>query len=185
MSDSSGHNISSETIIEALVFSAPDPVPSSKLAKIAGVAKENIPRIIDGLNDGYKSSGRAFEIRLVGGGYAPYIRQDFAPWIEELLGKGRGLHLTRAMFETLAIVAVKQPITKPIVDKIRGVNSSAPLAQLLKQGLVTISGRQQSPGRPFLYATTRKFLKAFGLNSPQDIPSFEELRKMFETTDGQ
>ncbi len=172
-----------EEIVEALIFAAPEPVPAAKLGKIAGIAKEEIPSLVEKLNRAYSRSGRPFEIRKIAGGYAAYIKPDLSPWIEELLGRDRGIHLTRPMFEVLAIVSVKQPITKPEIDKIRGVNSSAPLAQLLKQGLVTISGRQQSPGRPFLYTTTRKFLKAFGLNSPRDIPSFEELQKMFEGGD--
>ncbi len=176
-------SIKPDTIIEALIFSAPDPVHASKLAKIAGVPKEEVGEIIARLNRLYRESGRSFAIREIAGGYAIYISQDFAPWIQEILGKDRGLHLTRAMFETAAIIAVKQPITKPMIDKIRTVNSSAPIMQLLKQGLVTIAGRQQSPGRPFLYRTTQKFLKVFGLNSPQDIPSFEELQKIFEGED--
>ena len=182
MPDTKSH-INAETIVEALIFAAPEPVHDAKLARIAGVPREQIGRIIDELNKKYESATRSFEIRRVAAGYAIYVKQDFAPWLEELLGGDRGIHLTRPMFEVLAIVAVKQPITKPVIDKIRGVNSSAPLAQLLKSGLITITGRQSGPGRPFEHGTTRKFLKIFGLNSPQDIPSFEELQKMFEGTE--
>lgn len=176
-------NIGNASIIEALIFASPDPVPESRLAKVSGEPTGEIGRIVEELNEIYRRNGRAFEIRAIGGGYAIYVRQDFAPWIEELLGKNKGLHLTRATFEALAVIAVKQPITKPTIDKIRRVNSSAPMAQLLKQGMITIAGRQKGPGRPFLYATTSKFLKCFGLNSTQDIPSFDELQKMFEGAD--
>ncbi|RKZ28740.1 SMC-Scp complex subunit ScpB [bacterium] len=176
-------SIKPETIIEALIISAPEPITTSKLAKVAGVEREKVFGIVKNLNEEYRKSGRSFEIREVAGGYAVYVLPDFAPWIQEILGRDRGLHLTRAMFETLAIIAIKQPITKPMIDKIRTVNSSAPIMQLLKQGLITIAGRQHSPGKPFLYRTTHKFLKVFGLKSAQDIPSFEELQKMFEGED--
>ncbi|MCD6594808.1 SMC-Scp complex subunit ScpB [bacterium] len=172
-------NINTESIVEALIFASSEPVQDRKLAKIAGVEREIIQRIITKLNEKYRNDGNSFEIRQVGGGYSVYILSDFATWVEELLGKNRGVHLTRSMFEALAIIAVKQPITKPVIDKIRGVNSSGPVTQLLKQGLITFRGRASSPGRPFIYGTTIKFLKVFGLNSPQDIPTFEELEKMF------
>ena len=172
-------NINTESIVEALIFASPESVTDRKIAKIAGIEREIVQQIIENLNEKYRRNGSSFEIRQVAGGYALYILPDFAPWIEELLGKNRGVHLTRSMFETLAIIAVKQPITKPVVDKIRGVNSAGPINQLLKQGLITFRGRASTPGRPFIYGTTTKFLKVFGLNSPQDIPTFEELEKMF------
>ncbi|MCD6531437.1 SMC-Scp complex subunit ScpB [bacterium] len=166
-------------LVEALIFSAQEPVPPHKLAKITGVDKSEIPRIVEQLNEQYQRGGRSFLIRQVAGGYAFYVKPDFAHWIDELFGRERGIHLTRSMFEVLAIVAVKQPVTKPVIDKIRGVNSSGPINQLLKSGLITIRGRASTPGKPFLYGTTQKFLKLFGLNRPEDIPSFEELEKMF------
>jgi len=175
--------INAKAILEALIFASPEPVQHSKLAKIAGLSREEIPVIVEELNESYCKYGRSFQIRQIAGGYAFYVLPDFALWINDLLGKNRGIHLTRSMFETLAIIAVKQITTKPVIDKIRGVNSQAPIHHLLKQGLITIHGRATSPGKPFLYATTTKFLKVFGLNSPEDIPSFEELTKMFEETE--
>jgi len=176
-------NINPETILEALIFAAPEPVQEVKLAKVAGMQKEQVAGVISELNEIYNQNGRSFEIRHIGNGYSFYVKPDFAPWITELFGADKGVHLTRPMFEVLAIIAVKQPITKPIVDKIRSVNSSAPLTQLLKLGLITISGRHSGPGKPFLYVTTKKFLKSFGLNSPEEIPTFEELQKMFESSE--
>ena len=169
-----------ETIIEALIFAAPEPVNDAKLAKIAGVHREEIPTFVESLNSSYERQGRSFRIRKIGGGYSIYVMHDFAPWIEELLGKDKDMHITRPMFEVLALISLKQPVTKPIIDKIRGVNSQAPLAHLIKSGLITISGRARTPGKPFLYNTSKKFLKIFGLNSSEDIPSFEELQKMFQ-----
>lgn len=176
-------HISSETIIEALVFASSEPIGEQKLSKVAGVAREEVKQIIQQLNEKYERAGNCFRIRHVGGGYLFYVREDFAPWIEELVGRDRGIHLTKPMFETLGIIAVMQPISKPMIDKIRAVNSSAPLAHLMKHGLITIVGRGKGPGRPFLYGTTKKFLKTFGLNSAEEIPSFEELKRMFESAE--
>ncbi len=176
--------ISSERIVEALIFASPEPVPPSKLAKIASLPQSDVPKVVERLNAEYDRTGRPFEVRLVGGGYALYLKPEFSPWVDELVGRHRRLHLTRSMFEVLAIVAIKQPVTKPVIDKIRGVNSAAPIFQLLKQGLITIKGRERSPGRPFLYATTNKFLRVFGLDSIESIPSFEELQRMFGEVSG-
>ncbi len=172
-------------IVEALIFASTEPVSESKIAKAANIDTEEVRKSIDALNIAYRETNRSFEIRFVAGGYAFYILPDYAPWIDDLLGRNKEFHLSRAMFETLAVIALKQPVTKPIIEKIRGVNSSAPVTSLAKLGLITIRGRSDGPGKPFLYATTPKFLKLFGLNRPEDIPSFEELEKLFDAGEPQ
>jgi len=81
--------------------------------------------------------------------------------------------LSRSALETLAIVAYRQPVSRPEIDAIRGVNSEAVLESLLERRMVRIAGRKDAPGRPFLYETTREFLVAFGLRSLEDLPKME------------
>lgn len=170
-------------LVEALIFASPDPAPPRQIAKVAGLEPERIKAIVEELNQEYRHWGKPYLIREVAGGYAFHLSPDYSHFVEEFLGKKNTPRLTRSMFEVLAIVAIKQPVIKPVVDKVRGVDSSAPLAKLLDIGLVTIVGRQKSPGKPFLYGTTQKFLELFGLNSKDDIPSFEELEKIFGATE--
>ena len=90
--------------------------------------------------------------------------------VERLLGLEASSHLSRAALETLAIVMYKQPITRPQIDSIRGVNSDGVIKSLLQKGLVQEIGRAEAPGRPILYSTTTEFLQYFGLNSLADLP---------------
>ena len=98
---------------------------------------------------------------------------EIAPWIERLLGLEAVSRLSRAALEALAIVAYKEPVTRPYIDSIRGVHSDGVLKSLLSKGLIQEIGRADSPGRPILYSTTTDFLQHFGLNSLTDLPPME------------
>lgn len=174
--------ISEKSIIEALIIASPEPISDGKLSKIIGIDKNDIVSIVQQLNKEYKESERSFEIRKIAGGYVLYVRPDFSQWIVELSTRSDS-ELTRSMIEVAAIVAIKQPVTKSVIDKVRGVNSVGPLRQLLEEKLITIRSRAKSPGRPFLYSTTKKFLKIFGLSSESEIPTIEELGNLFERFD--
>jgi segregation and condensation protein B len=97
---------------------------------------------------------------------------NLAPLIERFLGLEATARLSRAGLETLAIVAYRQPVTRPGIDAIRGVNSDGVLKSLLNKGLVQEMGRAEGPGRPILYGTTSAFLQHFGLSSMDDLPAF-------------
>jgi len=171
--------ISDESIVEALIAASPEPISEYKISRATGIDPQRITKIVDDLNRQYRNSGRSFEIRYIAGGYSFYVLPDFAPWLEELASR-TSLHITRSMLEVLAIVAVKQPVTKKVIDKIRGVNSIGPLQQLLSERLITIKGRAKTPGKPFIYVITKRFLKLFGLEKDSDIPKIEELKELFE-----
>jgi segregation and condensation protein B len=95
---------------------------------------------------------------------------ELAELIERFLGLEATTHLSRAALETLAIIAYQQPVTRPQIDAIRGVNSDSMMKSLLSKGLILESGRAEGPGRPILYSTAPEFLQHFGLNSISDLP---------------
>jgi segregation and condensation protein B len=100
-------------------------------------------------------------------------RPELAPWLVRLARARTRVRLSRPALETLAIIAYKQPVSRPELDAVRGVNSDAVLDNLLERRLIRIGGRKEAPGRPFLYETTREFLVAFGLRDLHDLPKVE------------
>jgi segregation and condensation protein B len=100
-------------------------------------------------------------------------RPELAPWLIRLARNRARARLSRPALETLAIVAYRQPVSRPEIDALRGVNSEAVLDSLLDRRMIRIVGRKDAPGRPFLYETTREFLVAFGLRNLDDLPKLE------------
>lgn len=162
-------------IVEALLFACDQPVPLNRLAEITGVDEEQIRTVITTLNQTYADTGRAFRITRVAHGYQLYTLPEYADWIRKLYQHQRVQRLSPAALEVLAIIAYQQPVTKPEIEKLRGVDCSAPLLTLLERGLIVTAGRAHRPGNPFLYRTTREFLRYFGLESLDELPSLEEL----------
>jgi segregation and condensation protein B len=101
-------------------------------------------------------------------------RPALAPWLVRLARTRTRVRLSRAALEALAIVAYKQPVSRPEIDGVRGVNSEGVLDNLLERRLVRIAGRKDAPGRPYLFETTREFLVAFGLRDLEDLPKVED-----------
>jgi segregation and condensation protein B len=100
-------------------------------------------------------------------------RPELAPWLVRLARARSRVRLSRPALESLAIIAYKQPVSKPELDAVRGVNSDAVIENLLERRLIRIAGRKEAPGRPFLYETTREFMVAFGLRDLNDLPKIE------------
>jgi segregation and condensation protein B len=155
--------------LEALLFVAPEPVSTAQLSAALDVAPSVIERGLNELDTSLSTHG----IRLQR--HAGRVQLTTAPQLAELLESFLGLeattHLSRVALETLAIIAYQQPVTRPQIDAIRGVNSDSMLKSLLHKGLIVESGRSDGPGRPFLYSTTPEFLQHFGLNSVLEMPS--------------
>ncbi len=114
--------------------------------------------------------GCAFRIEEIAGGFQMLTLSQYHDVLSRLLQVRSENRLSQAALETLAIVAYLQPITRPEIDEIRGVNSSGAVNGLLEKGLVEISGRKDAPGRPFLLTTTAHFLSTFGLNDLSELP---------------
>lgn len=164
--------------VEAALFIAREPISGRKLAEYANLEDATRVRtIVAQLNQNYDRKGRTFQIRTVAGGYQLLTRPQFAKWIRRLQHVGAPDRLSGPALETLAVVAYRQPLVRAEIDAIRGVHSGDVLRQLLEKDFVKIAGRSQELGHPFLYATTRRFLKLFGLGNLDDLPASEQLRR--------
>jgi len=162
-------------VIEALLFAADAPVKLSRLAELAEVSPETARAVIDGLNATYQEAGRAFRVQRVAQGFQLYTMPAYAEFVRRLYQHQYTHRLSRAALEVLAIVAYKQPVTRPEVEQLRGVDCSGPLVTLLERRLIATYGRASRPGNPFLYRTTPEFLRYFGLAGLEDLPRMEEI----------
>lgn len=179
------------SIIEALIFSSDEPLKASEIIQaIRGIDGDDVDinekiilQIVTDLNQRYDEQKSAFKIMLIADGFIFATRTDFAKYLGYLSNEKSKRRLSAAALETLAIVAYKQPITKPEIETIRGVNSDYILNTLLEKQLITISGRAETIGRPLLYTTTDEFLKYFGLNKLADLPKPREIEEIMQDED--
>ena len=162
-------------LLEVLVFVAEKPLTLAELAKAAKADRKLVRALLDELKGEYASRG----IRLdeVAGGFVFRTSAAYAPFVRDAVAK-KPVRMTRTQLETLAIVAYRQPITRPEIDDIRGVDSGPVLKMLLERDLVRILGKKDEPGRPLLYGTTPAFLELFGLKSLKDMPTLREFTEL-------
>jgi segregation and condensation protein B len=167
--------------LEAMLFVAPEPVTTAQLATALDVAPSVVER---GLNELENSlATRGLRLQRNAGRFQLTTAPQLTELIERFLGLEATTHLSRAALETLAIVAYQQPVTRPQIDSIRGVNSDSMMKSLLSKGLILESGRADGPGRPILYSTTPEFLQHFGLNSILQMPSLARPEEEGDTHD--
>lgn len=175
-------------ILEALFFATDEPLTIRQVIDIfellegAGptgkLTPDRVLASIDELNSEYDLTGRAFRIVNVAGGYQFATRPEFGAWLGAMVREKSKRKLSVSALESLAVIAYKQPVTKPEIEAIRGVNADYVLRTLLERGLVTIVGRAATPGRPLLYGTTMEFLKHFGLNDLSELPKPREIDEL-------
>jgi segregation and condensation protein B len=134
--------------------------------------------MIEELNAEFESGHRAFRIVHVAGGYQFATRPEYGSWLGKMLREKTRRKLSVSALETLAVIAYRQPVTKPEIEAIRGVNIDYVLRTLLERNLAAIVGRAASPGRPLLYGTTQEFLKRFGLNDLSELPKPREIDEL-------
>ena len=158
--------------LEAMLFAAPGPVTTAQLAEALMKPAETIEAELRGLAEDYQQ-GRGLGLQWHAGKVQLTTAAEFSAVIERFLGLEATARLSRAAMETLAIIAYRQPVTRPAVDAIRGVNSDSVLQSLLSKGLIQETGRTEGPGRPILYGTTGEFLQHFGLSSLGDLPPYD------------
>ncbi len=164
--------------LEAVLFCAREPLTSRKLSQYANLADGTEARTqVRRLNELYDASGRAFRVERVAGGYQLMTRRKLAGWVRRLAGVPRETRLSAPALETLAVIAYRQPILRAEIEGVRGVNCGEILRQLMDRDFVRIGGRSEELGRPYLYATTKQFLRVFGLDSLDDLPWREQLRR--------
>ena len=164
--------------VEAILFLAREPLATRKLAQLAGLADGTEARtLIRRLNALYDGSASAFRAEEVAGGFQLMSRARFGGWLRRLFQSPIEARMSAPALETLAIVAYRQPVLRAEVDALRGVDCSEILRQLMERDLLRIAGRSHELGRPYYYATTKRFLQAFGLRTLEDLPRAAELRK--------
>ncbi len=180
-----------KSIIEALIFSSDEPISENEIIKaIKGIDGEEIEIIpddihlaVEGLNKDYEEKGNSFRIKKIANGFLFATTEINAKYVGFLSSEKSKRRLSQAALETLAIIAYKQPITKPELEQIRGVNSDYILNTLLEKNLITITGRAETIGRPLLYGTTTEFLKYFGLYNLSDLPKPREIEEIMKDED--
>jgi len=179
------------SIIEALIFSSDDSIPAAEIINaIKGIDgdeieinPDDIENAVKELNENYSINNNAFKILKIANGFLFATTEDYAKYVGYLSSERTKRRLSPAALETLAIIAYKQPITKPELESIRGVNSDHILSALLEKNLITIKGRAETIGRPLLYSTTEEFLKYFGLNNLSDLPKPREITEIMNDED--
>ena len=170
--------------VEALVFASDAPLRAEDVARAVGevsgadVDPVGVAASVERLNAEYDGTDRAFRIVAFGGGYRMATVAAAAPYLRVLFAQTDERRLSRSLLETLAVVAYKQPVTKPEVDYVRGVGSDYALRSLLEKDLVALAGRSETVGRPLLYGTTEHFLDLFGLGTLDELPRPREIDEL-------
>ena len=163
--------------LEAVLFLAREPINTRKLAQLAGLADGTEARtLVRRLNRWYDESGSAFRAEELAGGFQLMSRPKFGPWLRRLYCSPVEVRLSAPAQETLAVVAYRQPVLRAEIEAIRGVDCGEILRQLMDRDLLRTAGRANELGRPYWYATTKRFLQVFGLRHLDDLPRADLLR---------
>lgn len=165
--------------VESVLFVAEEPISAHRLAEALEVTSEQVERALEALAAHYEGGG--LRLQRIQGRVQLTTAPEAAPYIERFLGLEARVHISQAALEALAIVAYRQPITRPEIEAIRGVGSDSVLRTLLSAGLVDRVGRADGVGRPFLYGTTPEFLQHFGLQSLDELPQLEQFEDAPDT----
>lgn len=169
--------------LEAILFASGESVSAELIAESLGVDKEEVDNIACLLKEKYKSSG--IDIIKIDEDYQLSTKKEYYEYVRKVTEPKRNAPLSRAALEVLAIIAYKQPITRSQVDYIRGVDSSSSMSRLIACGLVENVGVSDAPGRPSLYATTKEFLRCFGLENLKQLPEIGALELELETEEAE
>ncbi len=191
-------------VIEALIFASDEPLSASDLRSLI-VGEERpqsdaplldepseepvkrkkntleisqVKNTVASINERLKERSAPYQVIEIAGGYQLATLPDYAQYVSRLYREKSRRRLSAAALETLAIIAYKQPVSKPDIENIRGVNCDEVLKSLLEKNLVTVTGRAETVGRPLLYGTTEDFLRHFGLHSVKDLPKPREIEEM-------
>ncbi len=171
-----------KSVIESLIFASDKPLTPGDIAKITDAETAEIRPLLQELRNEYRSRG--IHLEELAGGWQFRSSPANAPFVRELL-QAKPIKLARAQVETLAIVAYRQPVTRPEIDEIRGVDSGAALKLLLERDLLRIMGRKEEAGRPVIYGTSSGFLSFFGLKSLRDLPTLREFTELTAESEAQ
>ena len=167
-----------KSILASLLFAAGEPVSIARLAAVFDdVPRAAVQKALAEMASQYAAENRGIVIDEVAGGFQMRTPKDHAGYVRKLLA-ARPPRLSRPLMETVAIVAYRQPITRPEIEQLRGVDTGGVLETLLERRMIKIAGRKEAPGRPMVYATTDEFLEIFGLKDLESLPDLSEFREI-------
>ena len=173
--------------VEALIFASDKPMDEKQVASLLSsmlpeaVTVQQVRAVLQDLVKRWQQRPGGFELVQSGGGYCFLTRAAFLPLVQKAVLEQSKRKLSVASLETLAIVAYKQPVSKPEVEQIRGVNCDFSIQKLLEKRLIRISGKGDGPGRPTLYATTDLFMDYFGINHMRQLPQLKDIEQEAHT----
>ena len=173
--------------IAALIFASPQPVALTDIRSVleealqTEVQEGDVRSAIEDIAEQFRQEGFAFELVEIAGGYQFLTKGAYHNTIAIHLKQTTKKRLSQAALETLALIAYKQPVSKPELEEIRGVNCDYALQKLLEKELVLISGRSEGPGRPLLYSTSDKFMDYLGINNLSDLPKPKDFKELENT----
>lgn len=177
-------NLDLPALLEAILFASSSATSVAQLAAALDLPVDEVDTGLAGLEALYHAGepGRGLRLQRYKGRIQLTTVPEAAPFIEKFLGLEAGSRLSRAALEALAVIAFQQPVTRPQVDAIRGVNSDGVIKNLLGKGLINELGRSEAIGRPILYGTTPEFLQYFGLDSLESLPPLKLEPDLEEST---
>lgn len=167
-----------KAIIECLLFVSNKPLELKTMSKVICISEDDISKLLLEIKEELNQKNRGLQLLESESGFQLVTKPQYYNYIKKLY-KPSFAALSQAATETLAIVAYKQPITRMELEAIRGVKSDSVLTTLQEKDLIKVLGKKEVPGNPVLYGTTNKFLSSFGLNSLEELPSLEEVNKIF------
>lgn len=159
-----------QAALEAILFANGEPISVEKLAAALEMENEDVERLADDLAQEYRTRNGGLAIVKLDDCYQMCTKRDFAPYVRLAMEIRRNTPLSQAAMEVLAIVAYNQPVTKAVIEQVRGVDCGAVMQGLQFKGLIEEKGRLELPGRPLLYGTTVHFLRCFGVSSLEELP---------------
>lgn len=169
--------------VESLIFSSTQPISLAAIKQClealfeTNFEEEHLKTVVETLQQRYADPQYAFEIVTISGGYQMLTKGAYHETIGMYLKQHTHRKLSKSALETLAIVAYKQPVTKSVLEQIRGVGCDYALQKLLEKELVEIKGRSDAPGRPLLYATSERFTDYFGIDGLEDLPELNDFKQ--------
>lgn len=164
-----------ESAVEAILFAGGESVALSKLAYCLALGEEETRLIIAGLKAKYEAGNRGIKILELNDAYQMCTNEQYYDFVSRLVKATERKQLSPALLETLAIIAYRQPVTKAMIEEIRGVDASHAVNKLMEFKLVSEAGRLDAPGKPILFKTSEDFLKHFGLRSLKELPDLPEV----------
>ncbi len=161
-------------ILESILFSCGEPIEIERIAQVMELDEGVVISLADALSEGYEKRKAGFKLIKLDNKLQLCSRPEYFDYVRKILELKRNAPLSQAAFEVLAVVAYNQPVTKSVIEQVRGVDCSGVIYSLCEKGLIEEKGRLELPGRPLVYGTTDNFLRCFSLSHLGELPELPE-----------